>query len=198
MKDFGSAVILAGGYSTRMGFDKQLIMINERRLFDSLYEILSPVFDHLMVSTYHPEYYTEADVEIVDDIFPHKGPLSGLHSALTHAKSRYVYAIACDMPIFNYDYIDYLKQEIVKTEPDACVTQKGDWIEPFHAFYSTSCLPLFEEILTRDKTSVCNAVRQTNLLKIPEEKALEFTPDWSLFMNLNTPDILETYLNNLR
>ncbi len=48
MKKFGTAVILAGGKSTRMGFDKQLLKINERRLIDNLRRKLNKVFDDIV------------------------------------------------------------------------------------------------------------------------------------------------------
>jgi len=57
MKKFGTAVILAGGKSTRMGFDKQFLVINRRRLIDSLRKKLKKEFDEIVVVTNKSQYY---------------------------------------------------------------------------------------------------------------------------------------------
>ena len=86
MKRFGTAVILAGGKSTRMGFDKQLLEINERRLIDNLRRKLIREFDEIIVVTNRSEYYLGFDDKITKDIIVGKGPLSGIHAGLMEAQ----------------------------------------------------------------------------------------------------------------
>ena len=55
MKRFGSAIILAGGKSTRMGFDKQLLRLRERSLIEGLIRRLGGSFHETIVVTNRPE-----------------------------------------------------------------------------------------------------------------------------------------------
>lgn len=193
-KKFGSAAILAGGRSERMGFDKQLLTVNKQRLIEIIYHSLEKKFDDIIAVTYKPELYAGYPVRTKQDLYPNSGPLAGIHSALSAARSQYVYIIACDMPCINQDYITYMQQLIIHNNyPDACITKKGDWIEPFNAFYSRSCLPVIEADLMDNKTSIRYFLNKVNTLEIEEEKAREFSTNWSMFLNLNTKENYEAY-----
>ncbi|WP_069650921.1 molybdenum cofactor guanylyltransferase [Caloranaerobacter ferrireducens] len=186
MNKFGSAVILAGGKSTRMGFDKQLLNINGRRLILWIIEKLKDEFDDIIIVSNKPEYYSEVDCRIVSDIIKDMGPLSGIHAGLMNAKSQYVYFIACDMPVINIDYIKHMKKCLNSRNYHGCVTQVGGWIEPFNAFYSKSITVAIEGQLNRGKRSVFSLVKSLDFYIVNEMIACKFSPNWDMFINLNT------------
>lgn len=194
MKRFGTAVILAGGKSIRMGFDKQLLEINERRLIDNLRRKLRQEFDEIIVVTNKSEYYLGFDDKITKDIIVGKGPLSGIHAGLIEASSQYVYFVACDMPNIYMDYIRYMKEELKDLEVKACITRFGEWIEPFNAFYSKEIIDDIEKHLLKNQKSVNSLLDKLPVYYIEEEKARKFSPNWDMFLNLNTKDDLDDFL----
>ncbi|MDL2235313.1 molybdenum cofactor guanylyltransferase [Christensenellaceae bacterium OttesenSCG-928-L17] len=195
MKQFGTAAILAGGMSSRMGFDKQFLQARQQRLIASLLPGLCAVFDDILVVTNRPELYTALPVRTVSDLIPGKGPLSGIHAALHNATSEYSYVMACDMPRFSGEYAHFLQQWLQQHPgADACVTVRGEWIEPFHAFYGQSALKTLEHDLAADKTSIYYLLKKLNTAYVPEASARAFSPDWSLFCNLNTREEYLQYL----
>ena len=171
-----------------MGFDKQLFHVCEDRLFAEVIQTLTRRFNDVMVVTKYPEMYRGMGVRSVPDIIPGFGPMSGIHAAAREAESEYVYIIACDMPNVDLNYVDYMIQKITDSSSDACVTEKGGWIEPFHAFYGKRALPAMESDLNEGKGSIYYMLQKINTFYIPEAEARRFTPDWSLFCNLNTPE----------
>lgn len=197
MKRFGTAVILAGGKSTRMGFDKQLLKINERRLIDNLRKKLSGQFDEIIVVTNKSEYYLGFSDKITKDIIVGKGPLSGIHAGLMAASSLYVYFVACDMPNINMEYIRYMEEEMENSKDKACVTRFGQWIEPFNAFYSKEMIRDIEKHLLSNKKSVNSLLEKLPVHYIEEEKAREFSPNWDMFLNLNTKEDLKDFLKTI-
>lgn len=197
MKRFGTAVILAGGKSTRMGFDKQLLKINERRLIDSLRKKLKTEFNEIIVVTNKSEYYIGLTDKITKDKIPNKGPLSGIHAGLVEASSKYVYFVACDMPNIDLDYIRFMKKKLENVDVKACVTKFGEWIEPFNAFYSKDMIEDIEEHLLQEKKSVNSLIRKLPICYIEEEEARKFSPNWDIFLNLNTKEELNDYLNTI-
>ena len=48
MKKIGTAIIIAGGKSSRMGFDKQLIKIGDNYLMDIIIDNLNKTFEEIM------------------------------------------------------------------------------------------------------------------------------------------------------
>lgn len=195
VKKFGTAVILAGGKSTRMGFDKQFLQINEERLINYLIKKLDEDFDEIIVVTNKSEEYKEFDDKIMEDIIVGKGPLSGIHAGLSSSSSKYVYFIACDMPNVNLDYIRYMKKELEALNVKACGTRSGKYFEPFNAFYSKDIIEDLERNLLEDKKSVNYLLKTTAIHSIEEEKAREFSPSWDMFFNLNTEEDLNEFLN---
>ena len=194
MKTFGTAIILAGGKSTRMGFDKQLIKIQERMLVETLIQKLRDEFQEIVIVTNKPEYYIGLADIITGDVILGKGPLSGIHAGLLKASSEYSYVVACDMPSIEMDYVRYMKTRIGTGGHKACVTRLGEWIEPFNAFYSKDLLDHIEEFLATGKRAIHRMLKDQEVDYVPEEEARRFSPEWNMFFNLNTREDMEEYL----
>ncbi|MCR4435337.1 MAG: molybdenum cofactor guanylyltransferase [Clostridiales bacterium] len=197
MKLFNSAVILAGGKSERMGFDKQTIRVHGRRLMDKIILTLKKEFDEIILISNKPVLYTDSGCLLISDEIKGMGPLGGIHAGLKKASSRYVYFTACDMPNLNLDYIRFMKSRIKETDAEACVTKIGDWIEPFNAFYSKGILDAVESDLLNLKGSIFHLLKKSECCFIEEKEARKFSPDWSMFLNLNTRQELEDYIDSL-
>ncbi len=194
MREFGSAIILAGGKSSRMGFDKQLLYIRERKLMDNLINKLKPIFDDIIIVTNKPEYYCLLVHSITEDIIPNGGPLGGIHAGLSIASSKYSYVIACDMPNVNQEYIHFMKDILKESKKQGCVSMYGDYIEPFNSFYSRELIQPIEEFLSKDQRAVHRFLKDKDIVSIPEKRVREFSPDWDMFFNLNTREDVNTYL----
>lgn len=194
MNKFGSAVILAGGKSSRMGFDKKNMVINNEFLLVSIVNKLRNIFDEIILVT-----NTENNLAIFDkvskDIITSEGPLSGIYTGLSIASSDYVYFIACDMPIINENYIKYMKTCINDKAIEACVTRCDNWIEPFNAFYSRSIKYKVKSFLDINKKSIFNLVSDLNTIYIDECIARKYSEDFKMFCNLNTKEDIESFIN---
>lgn len=198
MNKFGTAIILAGGKSSRMGFDKQFLIINEKRVMEIIISKLKTEFEEIIIVTNKPESYEDLGEKVVSDIIKEKGPLSGLHVGLKNSSNKYSYFIACDMPNINMEYIRYMKRKIDSENPKACVTEFGNWIESFNAFYSKEIYIDIESHLKYDKRSVNSLLKNIDTLYIKEDEAREFSPNWEMFINLNTRNELEEYKKGMR
>ncbi len=189
-----TAIILAGGKSTRMGFDKQLINIGDTCITDYIITILKPMFKNIIVVTNRPEIYKDPEMAVIEDFYKGYGPLGGIHAGLLQSQSMYNYIIACDMPYVNIKYIDYMMKRIMESPygTDAVITRFGQWIEPFNAFYSKNLIPRIEENIMENKKKISELLDRANVLYIDEKIARRYSPDWSMFTNLNTEKDLKS------
>lgn len=196
MKDCGealfqTAVILAGGRSTRMGFDKQLLEKNpedHKHLAVYLAEELLKQFREVIMVTNTPWLYEGLPVKTCSDIYPGQGPISGMHSAFCHCDSEVIFVMACDMTGFSREYARYQLSRMMEERTDACVTMRGKKMEPFHGFYRRSLLPDMEQRLKEHKTSIYRLLMKHAVTGIEEEEARIYVDPEKLFCNLNTPD----------
>jgi len=198
MGEFGTAVILAGGRSSRMRFDKQLLYKGEQSLIKRICSSLRARFDDIVIVSNTPGLYAAEGVRVVSDLFPGLGPLAGIHAGLTHAESQWVFVTACDMPFVDLPYIDYMMSRIKGTEYEACVTDyysdKSARYQAFHAFYSLKSLPVMEGDLEAQKASIAYFLRKIDTLVIPPDLARRYITVSNPFLNLNTRSDYERFL----
>lgn len=197
MNEFGTVIILAGGKSSRMGFDKQFLRLKERRLMDSLVQKLIPFFREIIIVTNRPEEYKDLPVIVTQDVFVEKGPLAGIHAGLLKSSSHFAYLIACDMPNLNMEFIQFMQSQIEGSDKKACIARFKNWIEPFNAFYSSDIIQPLEDFLELGGRSINRLLRNLDIHFIDEEKAREFSPSWDMFYNLNTKTDINEYLEKL-
>jgi molybdopterin-guanine dinucleotide biosynthesis protein A len=96
------AAILTGGKSLRMGTDKSALQIDDQTLLQrTVGTIKACSIVHIGVST--NSSLTARDslsgVEYIKDIYPNKGPLSGIHSVISHYPSSDILVVPVDLPL---------------------------------------------------------------------------------------------------
>ncbi len=188
MEYMETAIILAGGKSSRMGFDKQFLKLRDKYIINIIIEKLQEVFKEIIIVTGRPEAYAKYGFKLVEDEVRNFGPLAGIHVGLKNSGSIYNYIIACDMPFINLKYLEYMMELIRQHEGniDGVITRLGEWIEPFNAFYSRSLILKIEENMRKGKRQINTLLQNSNVHYISEAKAREFSPDWEMFTNVNT------------
>ena len=192
---FGTAAILAGGKSSRMGFDKQLLMENDRRILEQVVSQLKEEFSDILVVTSRPELYEGMDLRVVGDEYRDKGPLAGLHAALLHSRSRYVYLLACDMPVVSLPYIRHMKDRIRDTAAAVCACRRNDRLETFNTFYDRQLLPEVIRRLEGGERSLFRFINDSRACEISQQEAAGFDPQLQMFLNINTRDEYAAYLS---
>lgn len=105
-----SAIILAGGRSSRMGYNKALLPLEGVPVMERLVRELEEVADRVIIAGGRPEDYDMFDREHVSDIFPNAGPLAGLHAGLAAASTPWCLVVACDLPFANRAVLNWLAE----------------------------------------------------------------------------------------
>ncbi|MDF2672982.1 MAG: molybdopterin-guanine dinucleotide biosynthesis protein [Clostridiales bacterium] len=185
MKKFGTAAILCGGKSSRMGFDKCKIKIGDKYLVEIIGEQLEEIFDDIILIANDLNKFDDMKYRIVRDIIPNSGPMGGIYSALNYSASNNVFITACDMPVINTDYIKYMMEIISNKNVEGAVSIKSDYIEPLYAFYSKSMIDKFESHIKKESFKLLSVIHESNMHFIQESEVRNFSSDMSIFTNLN-------------
>ena len=196
MKTADSAIILAGGRSSRMGYDKDQLMIDGVRLVDVLSASLQSLFGQVIVVSNSPVFAPPEGVLLVRDELPGRGPLGGIHAGLKASGSQYCFVTACDMPNLNTAYVEFLRTSLLASTDHITVlaTRYQGHMEPFTAFYSRDLVPAIEDYCRGGGRGLNAFLQSRGVALIEESIARRFSPDWSMFTNLNTPEQVREYL----
>jgi molybdopterin-guanine dinucleotide biosynthesis protein A len=196
-----SALILAGGRGSRLGYqEKALIDINGKPLISLVIKSLEKVVDEIIISV-----RDEAQGKHLKRIFPdllfaydeyeNTGPLAGILSGLSICRNDYCFIAACDMPFINADVIDLLFSKC--NDHDAAIPRRNDgFIEPLHAVYKTSTMITeTEKALQNNENTILAPISRLNVNFVPLEEISKIDHDLRTFMNINTYEDIESYLN---
>ena len=180
---FGSALILAGGKGTRIGYDKKKLVLNGGSVMTTLVKRLRTVFDEIIVSSNNEFEYENVSV-LPDEIG--SGPLAGIYQGLRRCGSEYLYVIACDMPFVSPAYIAFMKNKIENGGPfDVCVARNEDFIEPFNALWGKSCIDPVREALESGAYKVLPVLKKLRLCVVSQDEVKQFSGPRDLFFNIN-------------
>jgi molybdopterin-guanine dinucleotide biosynthesis protein A len=179
------AIVLAGGSSTRLGFDKRSLSFGGVPLLEHLCAALRPHFDQLLVGVDEPERWAYLDAEIVVDARPGVGPLMGLAGCLARARNDLNFVTACDIPRPPMILVGHLLRAAA-TRDGAIPVNADGYIEPLFGAYRRRLLPTIERLLDRGE-------RQVRKLYDGHDFAfVELAPlGFGALPNINTPEDLE-------
>lgn len=183
-----TGAVLIGGQSKRFGTDKVLSRLNGLMLVEHVVHVLQTVFDEvILVGHARPglEGYT-----VVQDIRPGLGPLGGIYTALTAARSDRCFVCAADMPNLDAAFISHIAALSEGYEIVMPVWSQGR--EPLHAVYRKTLLQAIERLLEAGQRSIYALAQQANTLFVTEETIRLYGDPSTMFANINTPHDMKT------
>jgi len=194
------AFILIGGRSSRLGTDKAFVELGGRTLAQRAVEDvrrgLSPE-RITMVAGSSTQFAIEAitaDTPFIFDLLEGRGPIGGLHAALSYASTPWIFVLACDYPFVSSELIGLLADN-VDDEYGAVVPEQDDGrLQPLCAFYKVeTARAIVEEIIERPRVSppMHEVVDLLNPLVVKFSEYGDLDGSEEFFVNINTVEDLE-------
>ncbi len=179
-----TGIILAGGRSTRMGFNKAFIEIGGTPLIERIVNLFRELFPEVIIVANDVEGYNNLGVRVLPDVKKGRGSMIGIYSGLIHSAHPRSLVVACDMPFLNRNLLTYMRDEI--GEYDVLVPFVEGRYEPLHAVYSKTCIKHMERLINSDKLKIIDLYKEVNVKTIGEETIKRFDPDLLFKTNINT------------
>jgi molybdenum cofactor guanylyltransferase len=181
-----SAVVLAGGKSSRMGSPKALLRFGDEPLIVHIVRALNCIFAETVVFAAPGQELPELPVKLVRDEVAYQGPVGGIYYGLQAAGGEFSFVTSCDVAFVNSALISYLASQI--SQHDVVVPYWQDRFQPLHAVYRRSVLPLLEGQLERGELRSVYLFDKVRTRRVAEEEIRSFDPQGLSFFNMNSPE----------
>jgi molybdopterin-guanine dinucleotide biosynthesis protein A len=181
-----SAFVLAGGKSSRMDREKAFLELAGRSLLARALELAASVTSEVCIVG--PGEKFSSIGRVVEDIYPGRGPLGGIHTALSSSQTEFNLILAVDTPFLRPEFLHYLVAQARAGDALVTLPRAGGGWQPLCAVYRRAFLPLAQEALAagRNRIDPLFAAASVRALEEEELKRLAFDP--GMFDNLNTPE----------
>jgi molybdopterin-guanine dinucleotide biosynthesis protein A len=188
-----SAVILAGGFSRRLGQDKGLINLAGKPLILHVVDRVSKVVNETVVivgSRVQKKKFESLSgnkANVVADKHEAQSPLVGALTGFESAKGEYSLLLPCDTP--------FISSQIAQFLLDTCVNKRAaiprwpsGYIEPLQAAYQTKlALTAAKEALEQGKLDLRSMIARLRRVRYISTVVLrQMDPKLLTFFNINT------------
>jgi molybdopterin-guanine dinucleotide biosynthesis protein A len=168
-----------------MGQDKATVIFQGKPLWRIQLDRLRKLNPkEILISARSDLSWRPADVELIPDIPPSRGPLSGLAAAIASMETDHLLVLAIDMPFMTAEHLRHLCG--FTTNGSGVVPLIEGNVEPLAAIYPKEAGAVFCEALQGDNFSLQPIVRKliarNMLLEIPISG-----PARELYRNINAP-----------
>lgn len=191
MRDGCSLVILAGGFSRRMGRDKASLPAGHGTLIEHLACRLAPVVDETIIAG-GSDRPNVSGALIVDDRYAGLGPLAGMHAGLRAARHPHVWVVACDLP----DVEPTMGALLRRLAPgyEAIVPRIDGEPQGVCALYERALASRIEAMLDAGERSIKGVLAASKVRYVTPDELRAVDPELRSFRNLNTPADYEAWL----
>jgi len=177
-------LVLAGGESKRMGFDKGLMNYHGLPQREYLFHLLQPYTTETYISC-RPDQIENSDLPLLEDQYEDLGPFAATLTAFKKDPSAAWLVVACDFPLLDHHAI---RQLMDARHPTGYATSFLDihtlMPEPWITILEPKIYPVLFEYFTRGKSSLRGILvdYNTNVIKAAQ-------PD--ILLNANSPEEAE-------
>ena len=177
-----AAYILAGGKSSRMGSDKGMLALKDAVFVEHIVNALrnSDVENITIVSSNSD--YDFLNCNRIEDIYPDKGPVGGIFTALKDSKTEQNLLLSVDVPKISAEIIQWLIENIDQ-EKQITQTKVLDKTNPLIAIYNKNLESIFEENIIKNQLKLRLIVEDIphKTIDVPEKW-------WEFLQNINTKE----------
>lgn len=149
--------VLAGGRSLRMGRAKAGVEIAGVPLLERMLRKLRRLGLRARVAG-RCELVERMDAEVVNDLHPDCGPLSGIETALRWSEKPLVLALGIDLPLIDTDFLKWMLERAQMTAAVATIPRVLGEPQPLCAVYRRELLPGITRALESRDYKVMTAI----------------------------------------
>jgi len=180
-----SVAILAGGQSHRMGQDKAFLPVGGHPVIERVIQRVAPLSDDVAIIANTPDKYRHLGYRMASDMYPGKGSLGGIYTAIHTARHPHCLVVACDMPFLNSDLLRHLMS--LTPGFDVVIPRIKEFPETMHAIYGKGCLEPIERRLLADRLRIIGFFDDVRVRYVERDDVARFDPTFRSFLNMNTP-----------
>ncbi len=184
-----SAVVLAGGRSSRMGRRKADLPFHGQTMLERIVAELAGTFDDLVIVA-HPLGLNGAfrlpHVRIVSDDREYQGPLAALARGLRAVRSDAAFACSCDAALVDAGVARALCGML--EQYDAVIPDLAGIAQPLHAVYRKRCAAAIDAMIARGENRLQKIADSISARKVGEEAMRRLDPELLSLFNVNTPE----------
>lgn len=169
-----------------MGRPKALLPFDDEPLVSHVVTTLAALFADIVVVASPGQDLPAMPVTLVRDDVAYQGPVGGICYGLRAARGEICFVTSCDSAFLNASLIAHLVSRL--PEHDVVVPFWQGRLQPLHAVYRRSVLPLLEGQLARGELRPVYLFDKVRTLRIDEDEIRRFDPDGTSFFNMNTPE----------
>lgn len=181
-----SAIVLAGGRSSRMGRPKALLPFGDTPLIVRVIATLRPRFEEIIVVAAPGQALPQLEATVMRDAVAHQGPVSGMYHGLSSAAFDVCFVTSCDSAFLNPELIAHLVRRI--EGHDAVVPIWRERLQPLHAVYRRGVARHLAAQLARRELRLLSVFDRLTACRIEEDEIRRLDPEGASFFNINTPD----------
>ncbi len=182
-----TALILAGGKSSRLSRDKAMIELGGMPLVVRAAKTAGRVFENVLVSG--PKDLSSTGLLVVEDEYRGMGPMAGMLSGLKKAKTPWIFVMPCDSPFIPESF--FRGMAAMAHDCEVVVPTHGGLYEPLHAMYAKGCAPVMEELLRSGEGQIIKVYPRVRTREVDTELVQRWDPSGMAFMNINTTEDLD-------
>lgn len=181
-----TAVILAGGRSSRMGTTKALLRFENEPLIVHLVRRLQPLFSTIVVVVAPGQDLPPLPVTIVPDDVAHQGPVGGIYYGLRAVRDPFAFVTSCDCAFLRTSLVAHLVSRI--PDADVVVPRWEGRAQPLVAVYRTTVVPVLERQLAQGELRPVTLFERVNTRYVDEDEIRQFDAAGDSFFNMNRPE----------
>jgi molybdopterin-guanine dinucleotide biosynthesis protein A len=181
-----TAFVLAGGKSSRMGSDKAFLRWGEETLLSHALKTASAVAREVRIVGDVEKF--AAFGRVIEDVYRDRGPLGGIHAALSSTMTDLDLMLAIDLPFVGPKFLRYLMSCARESGAVVTVPRAGSGLQPLCAVYRREFAEVAEQSLRDGKNKIDALFETVPTCVIEEDDLVQAGFSVEMFQNLNTPE----------
>ena len=184
-----TAFVLAGGKSSRMGSDKAFLRLGDETLLSQALKLAGNVAEAVWIVGDAKKF--AAFGRVVEDVYRDRGPLGGIHAALSGSTTELNLMLAVDLPFVTQKLLQYVLSRALESGAMVTVPRTGSGVQPLCAVYRRGFAEVAEQSLLEGKNKIDSLFARVETCVIEESELVRAGFSEQMFRNLNTPEELE-------
>ena len=188
-----TAIVLAGGRSSRFGADKASALLLGRPLLEWVVTAVSTVCARTVVVKAKGQRLPLIDsFEFVEaeDLEKDRGPLAAIVTGFERCDTASAFVVACDTPLLMPELVPFLFARL--RDYDCVLPSAAGKPQPLCAIYRVEkCLDSFGRAVDEGRLGLIASLGERRSLSVSEDDLRAVDPELRSFLNANTPAALE-------